>query len=497
MVGLGSELPPLEIVATSFTEGLDRRVLDFVQDREVVKGGERVLVAVSGGPDSTALLLILARLRLQLDIELLVAHFDHMLRSREETAADEAFVRALASALGLPIVCGRGNVAARARRSRESVEEAARRLRYAFLARQARRLGAGLLGLGHTRDDRAESVLLHLLRGSGLNGLVGMRPRSPWPFGRGPQLGRPLLAIARSETEHYCREAGVTPRQDPTNDLLIATRNRLRHELLPRLREFNPRVEEALGRLAEAAAADLEYLESVTEVLWARLARRQRGSVSFSCPELTALPRSLAVRLFRRAARHLSGDSADLEAVHLQALLGALTWHRGRLSLPHGLTAVIDGQSLRLRRGQPLRPAGISEITLAVPGHTRVGPWTVEAETIPVPFKVPRTGPLNALLDADALAGGLVVRSRRPGDRLRPLGLGGEKKVQDLLIDAKVPVEKRDAVPIVCAQWGIAWVVGHRIDERAALTAASHQALHLRFRPLRWMRQDIVSTPGA
>ena len=484
MVGLGSELPPLEIAATSFTEGADRRVLDFIRDREIVNGGERVLVAVSGGPDSTALLLILARLRPQLGVELVVAHFDHMLRSRGEAATDEAFVRALAGALGLPIVCGCGNVAARARRSRESVEEAARCLRYAFLARQARRLGAGLAGLGHTRDDRAESVLLHLLRGSGLDGLVGMRPRSPWPFGRGPLVGRPLLAIARSETEHYCREAGLTPCRDPTNELLIATRNRLRHELLPKLREFNPRVEEALVRLAEAAAADVDYLEAAADEPWARLARREKGGIFFSRPELAALHPALITRLVRRAVGHLLGSPADLEAVHMQTLLAVLGRRRSRLSLPHGLTVVVDPQRLCIIKGQPPPSQRLPQTALAVPGHTRVGPWTVEAETVPVPVEVPRTGPLDALLDADAVADGLTVRSRRPGDRLRPLGLGGEKKVQDLLIDAKVPVEKRDAVPIVCAQWGIAWVVGHRIDERAALTPTSRRAVVLRFHPL-------------
>src|SRR3990170_2417224 len=149
MAGPKSEPSPTDISARAgpFTEGLERRVLVFIRTREIVRGGERVLVAVSGGPDSTALLLVLARLRPQLDVDLAVAHFDHMLRSRREATEDQAFVRALAGALGLPIVCGRGDVAARARRARESVEEAARRLRYAFLARQAKRLGADLVAL--------------------------------------------------------------------------------------------------------------------------------------------------------------------------------------------------------------------------------------------------------------------------------------------------------------------------------------------------------------
>src|SRR3990170_7769605 len=156
--------PQISPAATPFTQGLERRVLEFVRRHEIVNPGERVLVAVSGGADSTALLLVLARLRPQLGVDLTVAHFDHTLRGRQEAADDRAFVQSLAGSFGLPGVYGRGDVPARARRARESVEDAARRLRYAFLARQARRLGAGLVAQGHTRDDRAETVLLHLLR---------------------------------------------------------------------------------------------------------------------------------------------------------------------------------------------------------------------------------------------------------------------------------------------------------------------------------------------
>ena len=481
-----SQPPPLDSPPdTPFQEALSRRLLAFIRARDILRGGEHILVAVSGGPDSTTLLLLLAGLRPHLDITLTVAHFDHLLRSRREAAQDRAFVRTLAESQAIPIVCGRGDVAARARRAHESLEEAARRLRYNFLGQRAKRTAADLVALGHTRDDRAESVLLHLLRGSGLDGLVGMRPVSPWPFGRGPTVARPLLALTHSDTERYCREAGVTPRRDPTNDLPDATRNRLRLEILPHLRWINPRVEEALDRLAEATATDVDYLEEATAAAWDRLAQRERVGVRFPRPEIAALPPALTVRLIRRATALLSSGPANLEMSHIRAVLATMNRRRGLVSLPQNLSATLDSRYLRIIKGKPLPQPGLPETTLPVPGRTRVGPWYVETEIVPAPALPQNAASLEAFLDADAVAAGLSVRSRRPGDRLRPLGLGGEKKLQDILVDAKVPLEQRSTVPLVCAEWGIAWIVGHRLDQRAAITPATRQAVHLRFRPLR------------
>ena len=430
-----------------------------------------------------ALLLILSRLAEQLEIQLAVAHFDHMLRTRQEARDDEAAARGLALDLGLPFAAGAGDVRARARRRKESVEEAARHLRFAFVRREAKRLNAGVVALGHTRDDRAETVLLHVVRGSGLDGLVGMRPRSPWPLGQGPALARPLLEVARSDTLRYCREAGLAPRDDPTNLLVDATRNRLRHEALPLLRGFNPRVNEALCRLGEAAADAVGFLDLAAAELWKAAASVADGTVAFDRKAVSAADPALRARLLRRAVRHLAGSGSDLEAVHIAALDGALTRGRGRVSLPYGLTATLSASELRI--GQPRLAAsrGIPETPLAVPGRTDLPGWTVVAEVVrPAPSEPRGRTRFEAWLDADAVGETLAVRSRRPGDRLRPLGLGGEKKLQDLLVDAKVAREDRDAVPVVCAPWGIAWVVGQRLDERAALAEGSRRAVRLRFR---------------
>jgi tRNA(Ile)-lysidine synthase len=455
----------------------------FVRRRHVLRPGERVLVAVSAGQDSMALLLTLARLAEELGIQLTVAHFDHMLRSRQEARDDEAAVRSLSVCLGLSFVGGAGDVPARARQRRESVEEAARNLRFDFLGREAKRLKADVVALGHTRDDRAETVLLHLLAGSGLDGLIGLRPRSPWPLGRGPDLARPLLEATRPETLRYCREAGLTPREDPTNLLLEATRNRLRHEVLPLLRRLNPRLDEALCRLSEAAAASVDYLDAAADAEWRTQASFEDSSVVFPRQAFVSLAPALRARLLRRAVRRLAGAAVDLEAVHIAAVEETLTKRRGSVSLPHGLTASVSARDVRIGRPSRRPPLAIAETPLAVPGRTNLPGWTAVAEIVRPPPLQPRPrSRFEAWLDADAVGPQITVRSRRPGDRLRPLGLGGEKKVQDLLVDAKVPWEERDVVLLVCAAWGIAWVVGHRLDERAALGEGSRSALRLRFR---------------
>jgi tRNA(Ile)-lysidine synthase len=472
--------------ASRFGQRLERLVLRFCQEHGLFAGQKRALLAVSGGPDSAALLLILAHLREALGLELWVAHFDHGLRRRAQREAERAFVSHLAEELGLPFLFEQGDTRTHARHHRLSMEEAARALRYAFLARQAERLDADSVATGHTASDQAETVLMHIVRGSGLAGIAGMRPRSPWPFPGYPGLAlvRPLLAMGRRHSERYCQEESLSPCLDITNLLLEPLRNRVRHELLPLLRRYNPRVEQALLRLASAAAADAAYLDETANLFWQALAQRSQRSVEFPRLELTALSPALQSRLLLAAVRHLLGDTPQVEAIHLQTMQAALAPRPvgvRRLSLPAGLAFVMQGQSVRLTVGEEGSAQAIPETPLALPGRTDVAGWRVEAAVLPTESATPAADAYEAFLDLDALGSALTVRSRRPGDRLRPVGLGGEKKLQDLLVDAKVPRDQRDAVPLVCASWGIAWVVGHRLDERAKVDQNTRRVVRLRF----------------
>lgn len=478
-MSLRTKRRPISLAATRFNTSVERRILHYIRKHRIIAQGENIVAAVSGGPDSTALLIILSRLAPKLRLDITVAHFNHLLRSEEETEADLQFVRALASALGLPLTHSNGDVRAYAREHRLSSEDAARRLRYAFLSQQSAEVGASCVAVGHTLNDQAETVLLHLIRGAGLSGISGMSPRTPWPFELGPELARPLLVLRREETEQYCSEAGLTPRSDPTNDLLTATRNRVRHEVMPTLRRLNPRIEEALARFAEAASADAEYLDELATQAFTSLATSHDSNVTLPRHELAALPRALASRVLRLAFARAHDSIADLESAHIAALLDACGGPPGSHSLPGGITATIDQTSLIIGTGSPPSADPIKPVALAVPGRIAAGRYEIEARLEPPPASLMKRHPLAAWLDADKTGDKLALRSRRPGDRLRLLGLHGEKKLQDILVDAKVPARERDGVPLVCAGEQVVWVVGHCIDERYAVDPTSRRAIHL------------------
>ena len=306
-----------------------------------------------------------------------------------------------------------------------------------------------------------------------------MGPRSAWPFGSGPDLARPLLGIRRADTERYCRELGIEPRIDPTNDLPIANRNRLRQELLPALRRFNPQVEVAIARLSDAAASDSGYLDELARSYFPDIASISSNSVSISRRHLLAAHPVIARRLIRLALEQARGAPVDVEAGHLEVLVGALQKPPGSYSLPGRVTATADQHSLTMYRGAPPTAREIAETKLEVPGNIKAGCWSISAGIVGVPGELRQVSSHEAHLDLALTGHELTIRSRRPGDRLRPLGLGGEKKLQDILVDAKVPTRDRDGVPLVCAGGEIAWIVGHCIDERFALRPASRQALHL------------------
>lgn len=510
----------------------ESRVAGFIQEHDLISPGDTVVVGVSGGADSVCLLHILAEWQKRSAITLHVAHLDHQLRG-PESDADAEYVSHLASSLGIPITIERQDVSAYRGKRSCSIEEAAREVRYRFLIAVASKVGARRIAVGHTRDDHVETVLMHILRGTGIGGLSGLAPSLPaadiWsevPSGgvwSDLRVIRPLLDTAGEETAEYCRRHGLRPRVDSSNLSPSCFRNRVRLHLLPVLREYNTGIDKALLRLADIAREDAAFIQQQAFEVWDDVARRDDGDLYLNMKLVLNLPVALQRQLLRIALARVIGNTRDIEASHVDEMRCLLVKQVGkRLLLPRGFTCESSYDELVIRRPsiscggtEAQSPAESSEsfpavrgvCSLEVPGETLWSGWKVTATIVRgrptgcerqwFAFDSGDSGEtgkrthgvdggllaaMSARFDLDQTGAELFVRQRGPGDRFRPLGMSTEKKLQDFMVDAKIPRSLRDRVPIVCSRQHIIWVVGWRIDDRVKARDDSEATLHLEFR---------------
>lgn len=488
-------------------------MLGFIQENQLVSSQHCLLVAVSGGPDSVCLLYILVKLREELGIRLHVAHLNHQLRGAE-SEADAHYVSDLAHRLDIPATIEQRDVKAYQAQQHISLEEAAREVRYTFLAQAAKSIGANRVAVGHTVDDHIETILMHLIRGTGTKGLRGLQPSSRWQSsGNSLTIIRPLLPVSRWETADYCRNHQLIPRIDASNLSLSPLRNRIRHQLLPLLESYNPQVAEALLRTARIAGDDFAFLDKETTRLWGKIAQKQGNTITLDKKKFLELPPALKRYLLRRVIEDLLGNLKDIESRHIEEIIGALTKPAGkRLSLPGGLTFSIEyDQYLLGSEPAALSPFPVlgAEFPLKLPGETVLPGWRVEAtiigpsiakgksegalapsETItPLPLIKEegikgiglRNNLFTAYFDLDKTGDKLLVRPRQLGDRFQPLGMSQPKKLGEFMIDSKIPSAWRQRIPLVCSPQHILWVVGWRIDERVKVSDATKQILCLKF----------------
>lgn len=489
---------------------LRRRVRRFIEERNLLRPGDGVVVGVSGGPDSLCLLDVLDAHAADHSLTLHVAHLNHGLRP--EAASEVEFVRAEAEKRSLPFHTETADTHTYARTHKQSIEEAARNLRYSFLARTASAVGAPVIAVAHTADDQAETVLMHFLRGSGLAGRRGMLPRveiRDWRLEVGSQnafklqpptsdlrpltsnlcLIRPLLTTPRAEVEAYCVEHSLHPVWDATNLDTTFFRNRLRHELLPQLEQYNPNIRSALQRTAEVAAGEYEMLRGVVQERWEQIARVEAGRVMFDKAGWRALTLPEQRALLREAVARLRPRLRNIDFTPLERAV-----QFGRASAPSRSCDVLGGLRLSISRT-----------------HLIVEAWADAAR--PLPADIPLIGaggPLSpgwqfcietlkpeewALAEVEAQASGwqvyvdaararspLRVRARLLGDRFQPLGMGGHSlKVSDFMINLKIDKALRDRWPIVVCGDVIVWVAGLRLDERFKATPETTTVLRLWF----------------
>lgn len=464
------------------------QVVQTIRRFGLVVPGDRVLVALSGGPDSTAMLAVLPDVLPRFGAALAgVAHVHHGLRG-VEADADLDWCAQAATGRNLAFRGVRVDVPGESAQRRWSLERTAHVLRHAALRQAADQLEATVIALGHTRDDQAETVILRFLRGAGTRGLAGMHPR------RG-RLIRPLLECSRASVEQYLAERGLTYRDDRSNADLDIPRNRVRHQLLPALIEVaGAALPARLARQAGIWRQEDAWLEQSAEPWVGRSLEAAGPGWLLHLDRLEGAPPALRHRVHWALARRLFGERASSRTVEL--MVRAETLGRGRTASVAGWRIRRDEASLRFEPDAPPAPAAAVDETLPqleaaaavlpVPGEAVLpaAGVRVTAEVMSrdaVAADPAAMGPAAALLDADEVVGPLTLRQRRPGDRVRPIGLGGSQKLQDLFVNRKVPLPQRSRVPIVSTPDGrIVWVVGHAVDERVAVKASTTRVVILK-----------------
>jgi tRNA(Ile)-lysidine synthase len=471
---------------------LQRTFLGEVRKQGCFLPGETVLVATSGGKDSMALLELMAALAHTLDISIVVAHLNHGIRG-QDAIQDAESVATAARRLKLPCHCATARVAVRARNRGISIEMAARDARYAFFRKICRQTDATCIATAHTADDQAETLLLKLARGAGSGGLAGIPPISTH---HGLRLVRPLLAFTGKELCHYLRACDLTWREDASNTDPTFLRNRVRAEILPLLEErLNPSIRDALTRTADILRQEDEWMQAMTESSLKQCSVAGFRTAELQVPLLAALPPAALRRVLILWLSTCGVDNTDINYRRLTSLTRLVLSHRGsgQVQLPGNLLATRQGGWLSLDHAETNTKAPLPICPIPRGKHThRLPEWglkvTLERRTGVLKPTCPGPGilPACASISAKAVARHrLSIRAWRPGDRMRPLGMHGSRKLQDIFVDAKVPPSQRDRIPLLICGNEIVWIPGYRVAQGWEVAHPADPALHVLFSPLK------------
>ncbi len=471
-------------------------VRDVLQNRCGLTPLSRLLVAVSGGPDSLCLLHVLWRLGMPIG----VAHFDHQLRP--ESSEEVEVVGRFAALLGLPFILGREDVRAFAEQEARSIEDSARTLRYRFLFRQAEILGYQAIAVAHTADDQVETVLMHFLRGTGLAGLCGMTCCSyPRQWGSDTALIRPLLGVWRWQVEGYLAENQLVPLLDPTNQDVEYTRNYIRHKTLPALEQNHPRLRERIWQMAEILDGEKKIIEEAVEsIVQDCLSLKGDGYVAYGAEGFRSQPIGIQRGMVRWAIHHIRQSLQDIDFSLVEraiSFIHAPTRTR-RSDLGAGLQIFLEWEGLWIAAweaelprefipGQvwPALPTGEAK-KLDIPGRVQLRDgWMIEARMVYDRQALLHQARENedvytAWLDAATVNSALIVRSRQAGERIKPLGMQGHSiKVSDLMINARLPRRARRDWPLVASDSEVAWIPGLRLAHPYRVTKETQTGMKL------------------
>lgn len=494
------------------TSGVLDKFKAYCQKNSLITKRDRIVIGVSGGPDSLCLLHLFITISREFELTLTIAHLNHQLRETH-SQADAAFVQEIAKQWRLPLFIESHDIASLAERRKQSIEEAARQVRYAFLWRVAIETNSDKIAVGHNADDQVETVLMHFIRGTGLAGLRGMLPQLDLASLRlhpddisasfrqpSTKLIRPLLDISRVEIETYCQDHNLSPRQDYSNQDTTFFRNRLRYELIPLLESYNPNLRRVLRHTAQVVAADTQILNDHLDKAWSLVTKDVSSErIVFDLQNWLNLPLGLKRSVLRHAVQNLRRSLRDISFSHIENAITILEKGQTgtKATLPQELILAVGYETFTIAsNSESSQPPTLDQpqlrkdqiLKLNLPGVTPLmhSPWQFKADLLSYERlnhqDVKQVGRWEAYLDADVVGDQAILRPRQPGDTFCPLGMvGHRKKVNEFMINEKIPTDWRNQIPLLVSENRILWVCGYRLDERASLQANTRQVFHLKF----------------
>ena len=462
-----------------------REIKKAIEKNHLLEGGEKVIVAVSGGPDSVALLKVLEMLSAEYRLALIVAHLNHGLR--EDAPSEERFVYKMATDMGFVFESKSIDVRSLRKRTGKCIEDISREVRYDFLNYVANRHGAQRIALGHNSNDQTETVLMNFLRGSGPTGLKGILPA------RDSVYIRPLLCVTRNEIMSFLELHRLPFITDASNTDPAYLRNRIRHSLIPELKaRYNPRLEESMTRMAEIMRLEDDYIKGVTGKIlsdWGVTAAH--GEINISIHDLVKYHQAIQRRIMKHLLERLTTHSQRIGHIHVKAALDLLHSDRpgAYVNLPCGIDVRREYNALVIVKRKeseeeiPRRRCNDLRYEVSLPGAVRIAELgkTMTFGFAESAIGIESHGRGTAFMDYDRMALPLVVRTVRPGDRIQLLGMEGTKKIKSVFIDEKIPLRQRKRIPLLLDQDAVIWIAGLRLSERVKITETTRQILKVEF----------------
>ena len=457
---------------------IKKRFINFITDNELIEKGDRVIVGLSGGPDSICLLHLLNEVREEFKLKIIAVHINHMFRGKEADC-DEEYARGMCERLNIPFYAKRIDVADYAKKGGLSSETAGREVRYNYFKEILQKNKMNKVATAHNANDQAETILMRVMRGTGLEGLGGI------PVKREGIYIRPILFMKREEVEKYCIEKDLKPRIDKTNMERIYNRNKVRLDILPYMKSnFNEDVVEAINRMAMLLQMDNQFIQKQVQKYYDEFCVEEHRTISIK-KEAFLLEESIISRLIRKAINEVCGNKYDLELKHIKDIIQLQKLETSKkIDLPNGIMAINVYKNINIKSKEKIKidENNMEELEFSIEDclHKEINfqNYVFRFEVVDKNINI-KDSCLIKYFDYNKIEDNIIIRNRKDGDKIKPLGMSGSKKLKDIFIDMKIPREHRDTIPIIQFGDDIGWIVGLKISEKFKITSETGKVLKI------------------